>query len=95
MPDTGKVPFAHLAELAGELLMESRAPGTSDADAARWRAEAQTMALIAIAYELGELRGNLVNVKDALEDQDGFGVGTHARTAGDWLEKISDRLANM
>jgi hypothetical protein len=84
-----------LAQLAVELLENSRAPGTTDPDAARWRQEAQVVAMIAIAEELSEIKGYLGNVKDALEDQDGFGVGTHARYAGDWLEKISDRLANM
>ncbi|MFI1996917.1 hypothetical protein [Actinoplanes sp. NPDC020271] len=89
-----------LERVAADLDELARARRVADLEGAAvlpdpWRAEAQRMALISIAYELGELRGNLLNVKDALEDQDGFGVGTHARNASDWLEKISDRLGNM
>ncbi|SNY72893.1 hypothetical protein [Paractinoplanes atraurantiacus] len=95
MSDAEKVPLDQLAYIALEALEASRGAGTSDVDATRRRDEAQTLAMIAIAGQLAEIRKGLTEVKDALEDQDGFGVGAHARNAGDWLEKISDRLANM
>ncbi|MFD6661724.1 hypothetical protein ACFWDK_05085 [Micromonospora chalcea] len=53
--------------------------------------EALVHAVLAVADELRELREAINGVEDALEDQDNFGVGTHARNISDALEKIAKR----
>ncbi|MEU1397163.1 hypothetical protein ABZ403_14025 [Micromonospora zamorensis] len=53
--------------------------------------EAQVYALLSVADELRALREAINGVEDALEDQSGHGVGTHARHISDWLERISKK----
>ncbi|MFF5214785.1 hypothetical protein [Micromonospora sp. NPDC000442] len=64
---------------------------TDPADAAVYRQEALVYALLGLAEEVRGLREAVNGVEDALEDQDNFGVGTHARHISDWLKKIAER----
>jgi hypothetical protein len=79
-------------ERAIERLGEAqRKSDLTDEQRAALRLEAVTYAVLAVADELGELRGAVANVEDALEDQSGFGVGSHLRHVADLVEKIADR----
>ncbi|WP_064448705.1 hypothetical protein [Micromonospora sp. NBRC 110037] len=51
----------------------------------------QALAILAVAWELRQLREAIKGVEDALEDQDGHGVGTHVRHAAEYLERIAKR----
>ncbi|MET8093707.1 hypothetical protein [Micromonospora sp. NPDC005220] len=64
---------------------------TEPADAAVYRQQALVYALLGLADEVRDLREAISGVEGALEDQDGHGVGTHARHISDWLERISKK----
>ncbi|MFJ1538672.1 hypothetical protein ACIODS_09035 [Micromonospora chalcea] len=49
----------------------------------------QAVAVLAVAWELRQLREAIKGVEGALEDQDGHGVGTHLKYAAEYLERIA------
>ncbi|MFY1614953.1 hypothetical protein [Micromonospora sp. WMMD736] len=60
-----------------------------DPDADYYLRYGQALANLAVAWELRKLREAIGGIEDALEDQDGHGVGTHVRHAAEYLEKIA------
>ncbi|NGM15015.1 hypothetical protein [Verrucosispora sioxanthis] len=62
-----------------------------DLTADRYARHGQALATLAVAWELRKLREAINGVEDALEDQDGHGVGTHLRYAAEYLEKLAKR----
>ncbi|MEW2141364.1 hypothetical protein AB0869_00930 [Micromonospora vinacea] len=60
-----------------------------DPDADYYLRYGQALANLAVTWELRKLREAINGVEDALEDQDGHGVGTHVRHAAEYLEKIA------
>jgi hypothetical protein len=77
-------------QTAADLISEARAEENPQQSAVL-REYASTMALLAVAEGLSGIREQLVEVTDALEDQNGFGAGGHLRNISDWLEQIAKR----
>lgn len=59
--------------------------------AAALRQEAAVFATLAVAKQLEDVRESIDNMKDNLEDQQGFGVGWHMNYVVDSLKDISRR----
>ncbi|PWU44263.1 hypothetical protein DLJ46_26940 [Micromonospora globispora] len=78
-------------QMVHSLLDTAHSDGVSVGEAQDCVQEALIYALLSVADEIHELRGAVNGVEDALEDQERFGVGTHARNISDWLEKIAKR----
>ncbi|WP_328366205.1 hypothetical protein [Micromonospora zamorensis] len=82
--------FTKLAEGYLERAFEM-AKDSPNPDAEQYLRFGQALAVLAVAQELSKLREAVNGVEDALEDQNGHGIGTYLKHASEYLEKIAQQ----